>query len=311
MLSRIAESLFWIGRYVERADDTARLLDVHVQILLEDPWAEEDLVCRTLLSVMDRAVRDPELLVGRDQVLEVLAFDRSSPSSIAGALVAARENARRAREVISTELWEAINGTWTQLPAHMSSRRPHEYFRWVIERASLVTGITAQSLSRDDTWNFLILGRSIERADMTARLLATRALAGATGPDWGTLLRSSGAYEAYLRRYRGFGAEDSAAEFLLTDRQFPRSVVHALGQAHTCLDALDPAGGHEGHGADDARRTLGHARTTLEYGVLPDLVENLPAHMVTVQRACARASELVRARYFPSGALTQWAGGVL
>lgn len=308
MLSRIAESLFWIGRYVERADDTARLLDVHVQILLEDPWAEEDLVCRTLLSVMDQTVRDPEVLVGRDQVLEVLAFDRGSPSAIAGALVAARENARRAREVISTELWEAINATWTQLPAHMSPRRPHDYFRWVIERASLVTGITAQSLSRDDTWNFLILGRSIERADMIARLLATRALAGSTGPDWGTLLRSSGAYEAYLRRYRGFGTEDSAAEFLLTDRQFPRSVVHALGQAHTCLDALDPAGAQ---GVDDARRALGHARTTLEYGLLPDLVENLPQLMVTVQRACARASELVRSRYFPSGALTQWAGGVV
>lgn len=309
MLSRIAESLFWIGRYIERADDTARLLDVHVQILLEDPWAEEDLVCRTLLQVMDREVPPAEVTVGRDQVLDALAWDRTSPSAIAGALVAARENARRAREVISTELWEAVNATWTQLPAHLAPRRSHEFFRWVVERSALVTGITAQSLSRDDPWNFLILGRSIERADMTARLLATRALAGATGPDWATLLRSCGAYEAYLRRYRGLGAADSAAEFLLTDPLFPRSVVHALGQAHTCLDSLDPVPGAAP--ADDARRTLGQARTTLEYGLLPDLVEHLPELMVGVQRACARSSDQIRERYFPSGATVQWAGGVL
>lgn len=306
MLSRIAESLFWIGRYIERADDTARLLDVHVQILLEDPWAEEDLVCRTLLSVMDRPVPDDGELVGRRQVLETLAFDRTTPSAIAGALVAARENARRAREVISTELWEAVNSTWTDLP-RLDPGRPHDFFGWVSGRSALVSGIVDQSISRDDTWHFLVLGRSLERADMTARLLATRALAGSTGPDWATLLRSCGAHEAYLRRYRGLGSDHSAAEFLLTDRLFPRSVVHALGQAQACLDALDPAVGP----VDDARRTLGHARTTLEYGLLPDLLEHLPAQMLAVQRACSAASDAVRDRYFPSGVLTQWAGGVL
>ena len=102
MLSRIAESLFWIGRYVERADDTARLLDVHVQILLEDPWAEEDLACRSLLSVMDRPAPPAQIEVGREYVLDMLAYDRFAPSSIAGSLVSARENARRAREIIST-----------------------------------------------------------------------------------------------------------------------------------------------------------------------------------------------------------------
>ncbi|MCV2393943.1 alpha-E domain-containing protein [Actinotalea sp. M2MS4P-6] len=309
MLSRIAESLFWIGRYVERADDTARMLDVHVQMLLEDPWAEEDLVCRTLLLVMDRGTPDPEVMVGRDQVLGALAWDQSTPSAIAGAWVAARENARRAREVISTELWESINATWNQLPGQVRTRRPHAFFAWAIERSALVTGVAAGSLSRDDSWNFLILGRSLERADMTARLLATRALAGSTGPDWSTLLRSCGAHEAYLRRYRSIGSDESAAEFLLSDRLFPRSVVHALGQAQACLDALDPAAAQAP--LDDVRRTLGHARTILEYGVLPDLMDNLPEVMLTVQRACATASSLIRERYFPSGALTHWAGGVL
>ncbi len=309
MLSRIAESLFWIGRYVERADDTARLLDVHIQLLLEDPWSEEDLVSRTLLAVMDHELPGEDVSVGIAEVLEVLAFDRTSPSSIAGSLVAARENARRAREVVSTDLWEAVNTTWTQMGRQFDRRNPHEFFRWVFDRSALVTGITAQALSRDDTWNFLILGRSLERADMTARLLATRALAGASGPDWTTVLRSCGAHEAYLRRYRGFGTQESAAEFLLTDQLFPRSVVHALGQAQTCLDALEP--GRMQNTVDPARRALGHARSTLEYGLLPDLVEQLPDLMLTVQRACADASDTIRDRFFTSGAVTQWAGGVM
>ncbi|NTW41201.1 MAG: alpha-E domain-containing protein, partial [Cellulomonadaceae bacterium] len=271
--------------------------------------AEEDLACRSLLSVMDREPPAEGLTVGRRQVLDALAYDRTTPSSIAGALVAARENSRRAREVISTELWEAVNTTWTQLPAHLHAARPHDFFRWVRERSALVSGIVDQSISRDDTWNFLVLGRSVERADMTARLLTTRALAGAAGPDWVTLLRSCGAYEAYLRRYRGIGTDPSAAGFLLTDRYFPRSVVHALGQAQSCLDALDPSTSHTP--VDDARRTLGHARTNLEYALMPDVLEQLPAQMAVVQRACSAASDAIRQRYFPSGSLTQWVGGVL
>jgi len=306
VLSRIAEALFWIGRYVERADDTARLLDVHLQSLLEDPWASEDLACRSLLSVMDHAEQPASGYTGRQQVLELLAYDRRSPSAIAGSLVAARENARRAREVISTELWEALNVTWNQLPAHTYVGQPHAFFGWVRERAAVVSGIVDSTISRDDTWQFLVLGRSVERADMTARLLTTRALAGAAGPDWSTLLRSCGAFEAYVRRVRGAGSDRSAAGFLLVDRLFPRSVVFALGQAESCLNALDPL--TDQAAVDEARRNLGHARTDLEYRRLDEVLELLPERMETVQRACTAASEALRVRYFPAGAQTHWVG---
>ena len=308
MLSRIAESLFWIGRYIERADDTARLLDVHLQILLEDPWAEEDLACRSLLAVMDRRMPDADIAVGREQVLDVLAYDREQPSAIAGSLVAARENARRAREVISTELWEALNVTWTQLPVQLSVRRPHAFFHWARERTAVVSGIVDSTISRDDTWQFLVLGRSLERADMTARLLATRALAGAAGPDWRTLLGSCGAYEAYLRRFGSMASDESAAGFLLTDRLFPRSVVHALSQAEACLNALDPL--RDQASVDEARMRLGRARTGLEYRRLPEVLEELPQQMERVQRSCTSASDAIRSRYFPSGGVTTWMGGV-
>ena len=306
MLSRIAESLFWIGRYVERADDTARLLDVHLQILLEDPWAEEDLACRSLLSVMDRPAPPPDVQVGRTAVLDMLAYDRMAQSAIAGALVAARENARRAREIISTELWECLNTTWNQLPSHMRPARPHDYFTWVRERAAVVAGITDATMSRDDTWAFLVLGRSIERADMTARLLTTRALAGSGGPGWTTLLRSCGAHEAFLRTYRGMASDERAAGFLLTDRLFPRSIVFALNQAEATLAALEPVADRAS--VDDARRHIGLVRTNLEYRPLADILDALPHEMEQVQRACSAASDAVRGRYFPSAATTNWVG---
>ncbi|GEL96198.1 alpha-E domain-containing protein [Cellulomonas composti] len=306
MLSRIAESLFWIGRYVERADDTARLLDVHLQILLEDPWAEEDSACRSLLSVMDRPAPAPQVQVGRVAVLDMLAYDRMAQSSIAGALVAARENARRAREIISTELWECLNTTWNQLPSHMRPARPHDYFTWVRERAAVVAGITDATMSRDDTWAFLVLGRSIERADMTARLITTRALAGSAGPGWTTLLRSCGAHEAFLRTYRGMASDERAAGFLLTDRLFPRSIVAALNQAEASLAALEPVADRAT--VDDARRHIGLVRTNLEYRPLADILDALPQEMEQVQRACSAASDAVRGRYFPSAATTTWTG---
>jgi len=309
VLSRIAESLFWIGRYVERADDTARLLDVHVQILLEDPWAEEDLACRSLLSVMDRAAPAEDVHVGREHVLDLLAYDRVSSSSIAGSISAARENARRAREIISTELWECLNASWNQLGAHGRPARPHDYFTWVRERAAIVAGLMDSVTSRDETWHFMMLGRSIERADMTARLLTTRALAGATGPAWATLLRSCGAHEAYLRTHRGNASDERAAAFLLLDRRFPRSIVYALDQADTCLAVLEPVSDRSS--VEDARRHLGLARTSLEYRPIIDVLDALPEEMERVQRACSAASDAIRMRYFPSGHVTNWVGEAL
>lgn len=309
MLSRIAESLFWIGRYVERADDTARLLDVHVQLIAEDPWAEEDLACRSLLSVMDHAVRADQGEIGRADVLAWLAFDPDVPSSVAGSLGAARENARRVREIISTELWEGLNTTWTQLPRRVQDGRSHDFFSWVRERAAVHSGIVDSAMSRDETWQFMVLGRSIERADMTARLLTTRALAGAAGPRWVDLLRSCGAYEAFLRTYHGSMSDERAAGFLLMDRLFPRSILHALSQAEECLTALEPVGDRAI--VDDARRHIGHVRTSLEYRRFLDVLDDLPHEMELVQRACAAASDSIRMRYFPNELVTSWRGEAL
>lgn len=306
MLSRIAESLFWIGRYVERADGTSRILDVHLQLLLEDPWIDEDTACRSLLGVMGSEV-PPDSEITRGDVLGILALDRSHPASIAYSLGAARENARRAREVVSTELWEVLNTTRARMPRKVANEKVADFFSWVRERSALAVGIVESSTSRDEAYAFFTLGRSLERADMTARLLATRSLTEASGPSWTTILRSVGAYEAYLRTYRGMPSARNAAEFLLVDRLFPRSILFAVSRAEQCLRDIEPRAGLERAGvADIALRQLGQIRSELEYRAIADILEELPRHMDAVQAATSATSEGVRQRYFPTNAAPNW-----
>jgi uncharacterized alpha-E superfamily protein len=306
MLSRIAESLFWIGRYIERADGTARILDVHLQLLLEDPWIDEDSACRSLLSVMGSVAPETGGLTRAD-VLQQLAVDRTQPASIAYSLSAARENARRAREIVSTELWECLNTTSARMPRRLPSDKVHDFFGWVRERSALAVGVVDSATSRDDAWQFFTLGRSIERADMTARLLATRSLTEASGPSWTTILRSCGAYEAYLRTYRGVPSARNAAEFLLLDRLFPRSIVFAIARAEECIQAVEPRTDRMGV-SGNAQRLLGQIRSELEYTPVGDVLADLPRYMDSVQRATMETSEAVRERFFPTHAEPSWIG---
>jgi uncharacterized alpha-E superfamily protein len=302
MLSRIAEALFWIGRYIERADDTARILDVHLQVLLEDSWINEDLACRSLLSVM--GIEAPKGSVGRGRVVEMLVGDEANPTSIVGALGAARDNARGARQIVSAEMWQVLNTSWTVLPeVRRDSVSVHELLAWVHERAAMVAGVADATMSHDDCWHFLVLGRSLERADMTARLVATRSIAG--GPSWTHLMRSCGAYQAFLRTYRGAGGDENEAEFLLLDRLFPRSVYAALTAAETALQHLDPVPGRSGV-CEEARRVIGRARTGLEYRGAAELLTDLPSEMRRIQLACSQASDAVLRRYFPESVAPPW-----
>ena len=310
LLSRIAETLYWTGRYIERADDTARIVDVYVHRMLEDPLADEDADCRALLGVLGiPAVGDSRLDIGL--TLYQLAYDQQNPSAIAGAVQAARRGARSVREVISSEMWECLNVTSHLLASRRKSAErlgPHVFLEFVRERAALFFGLTESTMSHDDAWRFLILGRSLERADMTARLLLARMPADPYAVGWPMLLRSAGAYESFIRTRTWSGEPQQVIEFLLTDRLFPRSVVHTLAAAEEALAALDPGGGTARD--DPARRSLGELRTRLEYadpGQLPSL---LPELLPTLQRSCMQANEAISARYFSYEHAVTWAQGV-
>lgn len=313
MLSRIAESMFWIGRYVERAEDTARILEVQTQLMLEDPSIDGDATCRSLLSIMgvDPPADGP---VDTALVMEQLAYDAGAPASIAATLGAARESARRARETLSVPMWEALNTTYRAIPSgRFRDLRPPYTFQWVRDRAALVNGTADATMTRDEGWQFLVLGRCIERADMTSRLVATAALAAGTGTGnpWSSSLRACGAYEAFLRTYKGMESERGAAEFLLLDRLFPRSVVFALSRAELCLDTLESVGSASSQRAgfqNEAQRLLGRTRAELEYRSLSDVVADLPTEMERLQRTCAAATDAVTRRFFAGAEALEWHG---
>lgn len=311
MLSRIAESLYWIGRYVERAEDTARILDVHLQRMLADPWTEQDAACRSLLAVMGQPAVEGEIT--STMVVGLLGLDDTSPSSVVGALAAARENARGARETVSSEMWECLNSTWHGLPLarrRVEQQGVHAFFRWVRERCAVLTGLTDATMSRDEGWLFLVLGRNVERVDMTARLLRTHQRAGGSIPSWMTLLRSSGAWETFLRTYRGSLDDRHAAEFLLLDRLFPRSVFAALSSAEACLTELEPDPGRAGV-ATDAQRIVGRARTNLEFRGADELIRDLPAVLAALEKTCSQINDAVSRRYFRQTTAVNWVRGAV
>jgi len=308
VLSRAAEALFWIGRYAERAEDTARLLDVHLHQILGDAAVDEAQTCQVVATVMGVHDRVPQTVRG---VLDLLAFDAENPSSIAGALTDAWQNARGVREALSGEIWECLNATHLELPRRVSAARefgPAPFFSYVRQRSAMLAGYFASTVSRDAGYDFLALGRSLERADMTARLLAAAVGTPARGADWVTTLRACSAHEAYLRTYQRGVEVRLVLEFLLLDRLFPRSVLHALTAGEQALARLESSAGRAGRGghADEARRVIGRTRTDLEFLPPERLLEGLPERLHQIQRGVSDASDAVARRYFAHSAVVGW-----
>jgi uncharacterized alpha-E superfamily protein len=306
LLSRIAETLFWIGRYVERADDTARLVDVYVHRLLGNTGAEREAECGALFRILGVDTGpDGDADVGA--ALFRLAYDTQNPSAICGALQAARVGARGIREVISSEMWECLNVTAHSLPGQRRAAErlgPHVFLRYIRERAALFTGLADATMSHDEAWQFLVLGRSLERADMTARLLLARMSAPAE-LGWQVVLRACGAYESFIRTHGWADSPSRTDEFLLLDRLFPRSVLHSLVIAEDCLVALNPWPVRAGVD-DPARRPIGRLRTRLEYADPAQLPAQIPELLAALQHACVQATEAIAKRYFQYEEAVAW-----
>jgi uncharacterized alpha-E superfamily protein len=307
LLSRIAETLFWTGRYIERADDTARMLDAYVHSLLGEPHADEDAGCRALLAILGLPTPDNGRLDAETALCQ-MAYEHASPSAIAGALQAARSGARSAREVISSEMWECLNITAHELPAQRRAADrlgPHVYLRFVRERAALFFGLADSTMSHDDAWRFLVLGQSLERIDMTARLLLAQTAAAPHELSWATLLHACGAYESFIRTRSRAADVRRVPEFLILDRLFPRSVLRSLAISEDCLAGLEPGRTLPGDG-DPARRPIGRLRTSLEYADPELLAGQLPELLTTLQQACMAACDAITERYFTPAHAVAW-----
>jgi uncharacterized alpha-E superfamily protein len=308
MLARNAESLYWIGRYVERADDTARILDVTVHQLLEDSSVDPDLASRTLLRVL--GIEPPAAPLDMWSLTDLVAFGRGdAQNSIVESISAARENARGAREVTSTEMWECLNTTYNALAERERAARrlgPHEFLSFVEGRAAMFAGLADSTLSRDDGYRFMMLGRAIERVDMTVRLLLARVGDSASSPAWVTVLRSAGAHDTYLRTYRGVLDAGRVVEFMLLDRLFPRSVFYSLRLAERHLDELHNRP-HDRVGATgEAQRLLGRARSELEFLQPGLLLDSLEDRLAGLQRSCREIGEALALEYFHAAPWVAW-----
>jgi uncharacterized alpha-E superfamily protein len=302
MLSRIAESMFWIGRYVERSEDTARLLQTHLRLLVEDSGAEAD-TCRNLLALM--SVDDIEQPTQAD-LLRVLGYDLREPTSIYSSWAAARENARRAREVIPLDLWESINTTWQSLPsAPFDVAQAHTFLNWARERSALFAGIARGIMVRDDGWEFMSMGRSLERVDMTSRMVASASLPGGS-TQWPSVLRGCGGHDAFLRTYRGVHTDREAAQFLILDGRFPRSIMHGLVSAGDSLRRVTQHNTLATQQSEFAVRALGQLRARLEYADVDDLLSNLNSEMNVVQDVAAEVTNAVATNYFAAADATSW-----
>lgn len=306
LLSRVAESIFWVGRYIERAEGTARILDVSVYQALEQGDVQGAHAARRLLAVMGLPDAGGETLW---QATERLATDPGTRSSIAGALAAARENTRAIRHVVPVELWEQINSTWAELPLQWrASQRagPAVFLSYVKTQCASMMGLADTMMSRDQTWLFFTLGRCLERTDVVARQLATVAFDEVYESGLVILLRSCGGYEPYLRLSQGVVEPGRVLDFLLRDRLFPRSAFASLTLAEDCLDQIN-AGREDAW--DDARGLVGLARAELEYSAPTTLSRGLEARLERLQASISAVSDAVTRRYFAQDLPVQWHKG--
>lgn len=317
MLARLAENLFWAGRYIERAEETARMVDVTYHTLLESPTQEVAHAWQEMLDVLHLSAHYREGQGAADgplrpeQVITFLVIDESNPGSILSSVTRGRENGRSVRELISSELWEAVNDLYLALGARDLQQdladQPFELFRMIKQRCQTISGVAMETMPRDDAWRFLTLGRQLERAEMTCRLLNVRygQLTGDVSPvafhHWVAVLKSVSALEAFRKRYRGSMDPVEVVELLLLARDFPRSVLFALETAETQLVHLG------GGPASRAVRLLGRTRAGLQYRDVGELMdEGLHPFLDAVQERVSDVAEAVALEFFrhaPEGSL--------
>jgi len=285
MLSRTADSLYWMARYIERAENMARVADVAYRMDLMRPIDQDPAV---IWQPALEAAGDPVGFADRHGAVNMrnavayLALDRDNPTSIWRCLRAARENARALRGSITTEMWEALNANWLEISRltneQLFAGGVREFFDRVKLQSHLFRGVTYGTMLHDEAFLFVRLGTFVERADDTARLLDTKYHVLLADPNtvggaidyyqWGALLRSVSAFRAYHRIYRDVITPWRVAELLVLRHDMPRSMRACFDEITQVLDKLD--GGAE----SDSRRMAGAMHARLRYARMQDIFKS-------------------------------------
>jgi uncharacterized alpha-E superfamily protein len=253
MLSRVANSLYWIGRYIERAEDTARLIGVTSHLQLDLPKGiRPGWISIVHILGNEEAFRTQGVVDDERQIMRFLIGDLTHPGSILSSLSLARESARTVRDVMPSEAWEEINTLYQTARSDAQkaywTKNRHTYLRQVVRGAQTVTGLLAGSMLHDETYHFVRLGRNLERADMTSRIIDVRSadlvppaeheLTPFENIQWMSVLKSLTGYQMYRRSVREPVRRRDVLEFLFKERRFPRAILHCLGEIEGCALAL-------------------------------------------------------------------------
>lgn len=304
LLSRVADALYWISRYLERAEHSARLVDVAVDVGLGRGGADAGAI-RRLYGSLGLAPAAPLGHVA--SFGDAALFDRANQNSVVACVAGARENARQVREEISSDMWEQLNGLFLrvkQMQEEGGGTRPHFAARLIIEGIHLFQGITDATMGHGEGWQYLQAGRFIERAESTSALLDAfitdtsepgAPFAPLDQVEWVALLRACSALEAYSRFYTADVRPERVAEFLLLSEEFPRSVRFAAASVEAALLALAQ---RSGQGSGRVERLAGRLHASLDYAQVDEILGDNPhAYLTGIIRQCSQINAALYQKY--------------
>lgn len=310
MLSRVADSVYWMSRYVERAESVARFVDVNLILMLDSTTVDQQ--WQPLVNITG----DHEDFTKRygptataQNVLQFLTFDSENPNSILSCLRAARENARSVREIISSEMWVQLNTFYLMVNSAAKGKgleSPHKFFDDVKMASHLFNGITDAIMTHGEAWHFCRLGRMLERADKTSRIVDVKYFillrsvedVGTIHDDvqWMAVLRSASAFEMYRKKH-GRISPMAIVEFLLLDGEFPRAVRYCLNSARDSLHAI--SGTPVGTNRKPGEKLLGQICSDLAHANVQDIIKGgLHQYVDALQTNMNRASAGIYERFF-------------
>jgi uncharacterized alpha-E superfamily protein len=307
MLTRIAESCYWLGHLLERADYSARLLDVHYHNLLQSHPSESQRLSRHVADVM--GVNKEVAFTGVEDAMYYIGFNKEFPGSIVNSISNLAMNAKAVQDTIPTELFEVIYGTDKALAKKMldPNMSIHSLYQWIRNRTMMIHGVINESLVRDDSYHFLNIGRCIERIDMTARMVNVRCAMAHDSSAWITMLRSCGAFEGFMRTSGDLSDTNSIIEFLLRNTNFPRSVLASASNALSSIQKLsDDPTNNDFSNEKDPKFILGRFCAEIEFTSIENVANNLDEELYKLGYATELINNSITATYFQSTNAINW-----
>ena len=285
MLSRVANSVYWMCRYIERAENVARFISVNLNLLLDIP-IESNLQWAPMIAITGDKEEFESLYpdYSQENVINFLTFNRQYRNSILSCLHAARENARSVREIISIEMWEQLNRFYIELKeaenSGFATNDPHKFFLMIKMRGHMFSGLLYSTMSHGEAWHFAHMGLMIERADKISRildvkyymLLPTADYVGSPYDNiqWAAVLKSASAHDMYRKRFHRI-TPINVADFLIFDAEFPRSIRHCIGSAFESLHEI--TGSPYGFAQNSVEKYLGRLTADLNYSDITDVMD--------------------------------------